>query len=142
MSTSRPPLQALLIDLSGTLHVGSTPTTGSVEALTRLRDYNAMHKGSPLPFRFCSNTSKEGRRELEARLLGMGFDIRIEDEDSVNSPTDREMWTSLGALSGVLQAKGLKRPFCLLQKSAQREVLRDLDVHTGNGASFTGLRLS
>ena len=47
-------LKALLIDLSGTLHVGNQPTPGAAEALKRLRD-------SGLPLRFISNTTKESR---------------------------------------------------------------------------------
>jgi hypothetical protein len=40
-------LTALLIDLSGTLHIGDEPTKGAVRSLQRLRDAN-------FPFRFWS----------------------------------------------------------------------------------------
>lgn len=159
MPAARPPIQALLIDLSGTLHVGSTPIPGAVEALSRLRQYNAhgdpthADLGNPLirtdpvcsadaqdvsllarqklPFRFCSNTSKEGRQELQQRLSGMGFEIRVEDD---------ELWTSLGALSGLLRRKGLKNPFCFLQESAKQEVLSNLGC--SGGARSLSLSLS
>ena len=60
----------------------------------------------------------------------MGFEIRVEDAESSATGRDVEMWTSLGALSGLLRKKGLKRPFCFLQESAKREVLGDLGVST------------
>ena len=61
MPSARPPLCALLIDLSGTLHVGSAPTPGAVRALARLR-------AAALPLRLCSNASKEATGALRARL--------------------------------------------------------------------------
>ena len=129
-SMSRPPIRALLIDLSGTLHVGSQATPGAVDALSRLRRSTPPngHTGSSsqhVPFRFCSNTSKEGRSELEARLRGMGFELK--DDPSNASGKGREMWTSLGAVSSLLQKKGLRKPFCLLEPSSREEILRDLE---------------
>ena len=58
----------------------------------------------------------------------MGFQIESKDEENEN---EREMWTSLGALSSLLHRKGLKRPFCFLQESAKREVLADLGDSDG-----------
>jgi ribonucleotide monophosphatase NagD (HAD superfamily) len=43
MSRSR--IRALLIDLSGTLHVGAEPIAGAAEAIQKLRDHG-------VPFRF------------------------------------------------------------------------------------------
>lgn len=83
--------KALLIDLSGTLHVGSTPTQGAVRALQRLRD-------AQIPFRFCSNTSQQSTQDLREKLLNMGFEVR-----------ENELWTSLGALRDVVKERGLMR---------------------------------
>lgn len=58
----------------------------------------------------------------------MGFHIESKDEENEN---EREMWTSLGALSSLLHRRGLKRPFCFLQESAKREVLADLGESDG-----------
>ncbi|EKM58762.1 uncharacterized protein PHACADRAFT_87446 [Phanerochaete carnosa HHB-10118-sp] len=130
MSTPRPPIRALLIDISGTLHVGSQPVPGAVHALSLLR-YNRLPDGSrissskPVPFRFCSNTSKESRNELEARLRGMSFELRSDTRNSA-AGDGREMWTSLGAVSGLLQKRGLRNPFCLLEPSPKDEIFRDL----------------
>ena len=88
---SRPAIRAILIDLSGTLHVGSSSLPGAVSALQRLRD-------ARIPFRFCSNTSKESTADLVKKLRGMGFGV-----------SDEEVWTSLGAVKRIKKERGLKR---------------------------------
>lgn len=119
---ARPPIKALLINLSGTLHVGSSPTPGAVDALAQLR---AAH----VPFRFCSNTSKEGRDALQTRLRDMGFALNEEKAGL------REMWTSLGAVSDALRKHGLKKPFCLLEDSARADVFSDLEPASAGASS-------
>ena len=134
----RPPIRALLIDLSGTLHVGSTPTPGAVESLARLRhNSRGSDHGACIPFRFCSNTSKEGRRELEQRLRGMGFDLGSSSHVQDEKGKGREMWTSLGAVSALLQRQGLKKPLCLLEPSAKDEILHDLQAASGGSGKCT-----
>lgn len=102
----RPPLSALLIDLSGTLHIGAHPTPGALRALERLR-------AARVPFRFCSNTSQEGRRELGARLAGMGIEVRgrwgAERTDGAEGEEEEELWTSLGALGERVRELGVRR---------------------------------
>lgn len=88
---SRPPLCALLIDISGTLLIGTTPTPGAAQALTRLRDAN-------IPFRFCSNTSKESTTEICRKMREASMDVSSE-----------EVWTSVGAVNGLLKEKGIRR---------------------------------
>jgi len=100
-------IRAILIDLSGTLHIGNTPTPGAVEALQRLRH-------AAVPFRFCSNTSKESTAALRGRLSGMGFEVRSEDPKE-------EVWTSIGAIKRCLETKQIKRPYFLLSNSAREE---------------------
>lgn len=90
----RPRLRALLIDLSGTLHIGNSATPGAVEALRKARK-------AGLAIRFCSNTSKESTADLKARLIKIGLEVN-----------DGELWTSLGALKDVLEARNLKRYVC------------------------------
>lgn len=123
---SRPPIRALLLDLSGTLHVGSTPTTHATHALAHLRTHNAQHTTARIPYRFCSNTSKEGRTELEHRLRTIGFELNAPAADEVEQ--GRELWTSLGALTSELRRQRLSNPYCLLEHAARSEVLRDLGV--------------
>lgn len=89
---SRPPLCALLIDISGTLLIGTAPTPGAAQALTRLRDAN-------IPFRFCSNTSKESTTEICRKMREASMDVSPEEE----------VWTSVGAVNGLLKEKGIRR---------------------------------
>ncbi|KAF4600323.1 hypothetical protein EYR38_004948 [Pleurotus pulmonarius] len=105
----RPLITALLIDLSGTIHVGSQPTPGAVEAIAKLR-----HHG--VPFRFCSNTSKESTAAAKRRLTQMG--IEVGDDDDGNE----ELWTSIGAVKRYLQSLGVRRPYLLLSDSAKEEI--------------------
>ncbi|KAI0066949.1 hypothetical protein BV25DRAFT_1795619 [Artomyces pyxidatus] len=100
---TRPAIRAVLIDLSGTLHVGAKPTDGAARALQRLRD-------ARVPFRFCSNTSKEATSVLKEKLAGMGL-----------GPRDGELWTSVGAVKDVLRVKGVKRPYIIASDSAKEE---------------------
>jgi ribonucleotide monophosphatase NagD (HAD superfamily) len=86
----------LLIDLSGTLHIGSNPTPGAVEALRKLRS-------AQIPFRFCSNTSKESTTVLCDTLRKIGFDV------NTHHAAQQEVWTSIGAVKKLLVELGLKR---------------------------------
>ena len=92
---SSQPIRALLIDLSGTLHTESTPLPGAAQALKILR-------ASGIPFRFCSNTSKESTSSLCQTLRRIGFDIPPENQH-------KEVWTSIGAVRQLLENRGLKR---------------------------------
>ncbi|KAF4574265.1 hypothetical protein EYR36_005598 [Pleurotus pulmonarius] len=107
----RPLITALLIDLSGTIHVGSQPTPGAVEAIAKLR-----HHG--VPFRFCSNTSKESTAAAKRRLAQMGIEVGDVDDDGGNE----ELWTSIGAVKRYLQSLGVRRPYLLLSDSAKEEI--------------------
>jgi ribonucleotide monophosphatase NagD (HAD superfamily) len=92
--TQRPAIKALLIDISGTIiHTATQPIANSPDAIRRLRA-----SSSPLPFRFCSNTSKESTTSLRNKLAQMGIETR-----------DDEVWTSIGAVNALLRTKGLAR---------------------------------
>ncbi|KAG6379587.1 HAD-like domain-containing protein [Boletus reticuloceps] len=101
--TFPPPICALLIDISGTLLIGSSPIPGAAQALSTLR-------AARIPFRLCSNTSKESSHAMYERIRTAGLDVRRE-----------ELWTSIGALRVVLKELGVKRPYMLLSKSALEE---------------------
>ncbi|KAF9224659.1 HAD-like protein [Gyrodon lividus] len=111
---ARAPIRALLIDISGTLLIGSSLTPGAAQALVRLR-------GARVPFRFCSNTSKESTATVHKKMLDAGLEVRLP-----------ELWTSIGAVKNVLKSKGLKRqirgcpscrPYMLLSQSAKEECM-------------------
>ncbi|GAA5903983.1 hypothetical protein JCM6882_003793 [Rhodosporidiobolus microsporus] len=92
-------LRALLVDLSGTLHVDATPTPGAAAAVKRLREAGIV-------LRFVSNTSKESRPSLLAKMKKMDLDVR---ED--------ELFTSLSAVRDLVLKRNL-RPLYLLTPSA------------------------
>ncbi|KDQ18648.1 hypothetical protein BOTBODRAFT_29028 [Botryobasidium botryosum FD-172 SS1] len=95
----RPRIAALLIDLSGTVHIGSESISGSVNAIKRLRE-------AGIPFRFSSNTSKESTRALTERLKNMGIEVKA-----------GELYTSLIAARDLVEQRKL-RPYYLLSPSA------------------------
>ncbi len=68
MSSSLSRIRALLIDLSGTVHVDAEAIEGAVEAVIKLRN-------AKIPFKFVTNTTKESSRRLFQRLVKMGFKV-------------------------------------------------------------------
>lgn len=108
-------IKAVLIDLSGTLHIENEAIPGAVEALNRLRT-------SQLKYRFVTNTTKECRRYLHERLTRLGFVVRIE-----------EIFTSLTAAKDIVLQRNLK-PFLMLEDEALEDFVdvvvedRDLDA--------------
>ncbi|KAM0752755.1 hypothetical protein T439DRAFT_323368 [Meredithblackwellia eburnea MCA 4105] len=92
-------LRALLIDLSGTVHVGDQPTPGAVEAINQLRS-------AGIAVRFVSNTSKESKSSLLSKMSKMDLDVREE-----------ELYTSLSAVSEIVKSRDLK-PLYILSPSA------------------------
>ncbi|EPQ59855.1 hypothetical protein GLOTRDRAFT_56121 [Gloeophyllum trabeum ATCC 11539] len=114
----RPQIVALLIDLSGTLHIGSDPVPRAVSAVQKLRQLN-------IPFRFCTNTSKESTNDLKDRLRRMGFEVR-----PGNNGEQEEVWTSIGAVKRALTSKGLKKPYFILTESAIQECASALPFYS------------
>ncbi|PPQ68568.1 hypothetical protein CVT24_005580 [Panaeolus cyanescens] len=124
----RPALIGLLIDISGTLHVGKTPTPDAVRAFERLKESQVQNNGSGggsgIPFRLCSNSSKESTESLVRRLEDMGFGV-TEVEERINrnvNGSKRLVWTSIGAVAQKVQDMGLRKPYLLLSPSAAEEV--------------------
>ncbi|XP_053304221.1 haloacid dehalogenase-like hydrolase domain-containing protein 2 [Spea bombifrons] len=92
-------LKAVLVDLSGTLHVEDTAIPGAQEALKRLRN-------APVVIRFVTNTTKECKRTLLERLRRLGFDI-----------SEDEIFTSLTAARNLVEQRNV-RPLLLVDSSA------------------------
>ncbi|CAG8443289.1 7217_t:CDS:2 [Diversispora eburnea] len=61
-------IRGVLIDLSGVLHVGDKACEGALSGLKKLRQ-------AEIPFRFCTNTTKENSSNLLNKLTNMGFEI-------------------------------------------------------------------
>ncbi|ORX62150.1 Haloacid dehalogenase-like hydrolase domain-containing protein 2 [Hesseltinella vesiculosa] len=97
-----PVVKALLIDLSGTIHIDAKVIPGAILAIERLRAHN-------IPFRFATNTTKVSSRKLVEKLNGLGFQIN-----------DNEVFTSLSACRDLIRQKNL-RPFLLMEDTAMEE---------------------
>ena len=61
-------IRGLLFDLEGVFYIGAQPIEGAIEALAQVRR-------TGLPCRFLTNTSTLSRRNLAAKLTGIGFEI-------------------------------------------------------------------
>ncbi|XP_030048775.1 haloacid dehalogenase-like hydrolase domain-containing protein 2 [Microcaecilia unicolor] len=96
---ARRALKAVLVDLSGTLHIEDSAVPGAQEALRRLRN-------SPVAIKFVTNTTKECKKTLLERLRRLEFDI-----------TEDEIFTSLTAARNLLEQKHV-RPLLLVDNSA------------------------
>ncbi|KAK2818956.1 hypothetical protein Q5P01_024517 [Channa striata] len=92
-------LKAVLIDLSGTLHIEDTAVPGAQEALNRLRQASVAVK-------FVTNTTKESKRTLLERLQRLNFDLK-----------EKEIFTSLSAARSLLEQKQ-HRPLLLVEDGA------------------------
>ncbi|XP_038599611.1 haloacid dehalogenase-like hydrolase domain-containing protein 2 isoform X1 [Tachyglossus aculeatus] len=96
---ARRALKAVLVDLSGTLHIEDAAVPGSQEALKRLRNASVV-------VRFVTNTTKESKRDLLERLKKLDFDI-----------TEDEIFTSLTAARNLVEQKQV-RPMLLVDDRA------------------------
>ncbi|MBV9454023.1 MAG: TIGR01458 family HAD-type hydrolase [Rubrobacter sp.] len=61
-------VKGLLIDLDGTLYTGNVPIEGARKTLACLKD-------AGIPYRYVTNTTRQSRREIVARLDDMGFPV-------------------------------------------------------------------
>ncbi|KAK4311911.1 hypothetical protein Pmani_016622 [Petrolisthes manimaculis] len=93
---------AVLIDLSGTIHIDNTVIPGAIQALNKLRSTDVKIK-------FVTNTTKESKRILHDRLTHIGFTI---DKD--------EIFTSLTAARQLVDKRAL-RPYMLITEAAREE---------------------
>lgn len=92
-------IKAVLIDLSGTIHIESNEIPGSIEALERL-------KNSGLKYKFVTNTTKESQNALYTRLRAIGFDLKRE-----------QIFSSLIAARDFIEKENL-RPHLIVEKEA------------------------
>ncbi|CAJ1934544.1 unnamed protein product [Cylindrotheca closterium] len=95
-------IRGVLIDLSGTLHVGGKVIPGAVESLKRLRD-------SGKRVRFLTNTSTKSTSRLWQEVLDMGL-----CETTSQGQMEDMLLTSVLATKQYLM-KHQKRPLCLME---------------------------
>ncbi|XP_061025772.1 haloacid dehalogenase-like hydrolase domain-containing protein 2 [Eubalaena glacialis] len=96
---ARRALKAVLVDLSGTLHIEDTAVPGAQEALQRQGATSVM-------VRFVTNTTKESKKDLLERLKKLEFDI-----------SEDEIFTSLTAARNLVEQKQV-RPMLLVDDRA------------------------
>ena len=101
-------IRAALIDLSGTLHVSTSPIPGAVEACRRLQSLN-------VPVKFLTNTSKTSSSDLLRILRDMGFGT-----DCI--PDASSIMTSVTAARSLLLEHKL-RPMCLVEDILLEDLL-------------------
>eukprot|EP00127_Corallochytrium_limacisporum_P000550 Clim_evm6s18 gene=Clim_evmTU6s18 len=94
---------AVLIDLSGTIHVDTEVLPGVAEGLARLRESNVPHL-------FLSNTTKESKTSLLKKLQDAGLEI-----------PEEKVYTSLTACAEWVEANGKENPLLLLSEDAQKD---------------------
>nr|XP_026695462.1 haloacid dehalogenase-like hydrolase domain-containing protein 2 isoform X3 [Ciona intestinalis] len=102
MSGSLKQIKAVLIDLSGTLHVGNNIIPGAQNAVNKLRK-------SRLKIKFVTNTTKESHQSLHDRLNRLGFEVKKD-----------EIFTSLSSVRTLIDKMKL-RPHLMLSESAKRD---------------------
>jgi HAD superfamily hydrolase (TIGR01458 family) len=107
-----PIIRAVLLDLSGTVHIGDKMISGALEACQKLVRHNVA-------IRFLTNTTKSSRNELLDQLWALGFSKDLVHSDSLITNTQ--------AAKQVIQQYNLK-PYCLVQDS----LLQDLELPAEN----------
>ena len=95
-------IKGILIDLSGTVHIGDQAIPGAVESIRRLR-----REG--VPFRFVTNTSRKTRAKLHDDLLRLGFEVSM-----------AHVFTAPLAVRRYLEKKAL-RPYLLVHPDLVEE---------------------
>ncbi|KAG0274020.1 Haloacid dehalogenase-like hydrolase domain-containing protein 2, partial [Linnemannia exigua] len=98
-------IRGVLIDVSGTVHVGDKVIPGAVQALDRLR-------ASGIPFRFCTNTTQYSGDTLANKLRKLGFNVKREEMNKalkILLATIPSSVTVTGIDTGVAAATGVPR---------------------------------
>ncbi|KAL7554803.1 hypothetical protein ACHAWF_018343 [Thalassiosira exigua] len=110
-------IEAALVDLSGTLHVGPRAVPGAPAACRRL------HR-SGVKVLYLTNTSKQSSSSLLRQLREAGF-----DESAV--PGMDSIMTSVGAARRCLSERGL-RPYCLVEDELLEAELAGIETGDPN----------
>ncbi|KAI6190548.1 hypothetical protein M3Y97_00130000 [Aphelenchoides bicaudatus] len=114
-------IHAVLVDLSGTLHIENSATDGAVQALRRLQER------SDVALKFVTNTTKESASLLLDRLHHCGF----------TSIERHQIFTSLSAARRYIEREGL-RPMLMLEPEAMED-FKDLNCDEPQNAVVVGL---
>jgi len=106
--------KAVLIDISGTLHIGQDAIPGAIDACRKLfQQQQEQKQRNNLQVLFLTNTSKVSSVTLLRQLRGMGFDKSAIPHDG-DDDYDTIIMTSVGATRRYLLQHNL-RPLCLVE---------------------------
>ena len=142
-----PTIRAVLVDLSGTIHVGDMAVPGAVEAVGRLRhpsspsssaapssDNQREQAAPPLQVRFLTNTSTKSSSDLLEQLRRIGF------ASSSSSPSiieKSDLVTSVLATRDYLLRNGM-RPYCITEDATASD-LDGVDLDPPHDSVVVGL---
>jgi phospholysine phosphohistidine inorganic pyrophosphate phosphatase len=101
----------VLLDIDGVLYVGDEPIAGAHQAFLELR---ALSAG----VRLLTNTTSRSRRTVHEQLLGMGFDVSIEEVLTPASMAERHCHERLHRAVRVLVSDGLREDLGALESAA------------------------
>jgi HAD superfamily hydrolase (TIGR01458 family) len=101
----------VLLDIDGVLYVGDEPIAGAHQAFLELR---ALSAG----VRLLTNTTSRSRRTVHEHLLGMGFDVSIEEVLTPAAMAERHCHERLYRAVRVLVSEGLREDLGALESAA------------------------
>ena len=100
-------IRAVLIDLSGTIHIEDQCIEGALQSIRILMNHPNFQ------VHFVSNTTKQSRQSLLKGLNALGFNI-----------TSEHVTTSLSASIDLLKTLHIRKPYLLVSEDASEEFLK------------------
>ena len=100
----------ILLDIDGVLYVGDEPIEGAHQALSELRELSGG-------VRLMTNTTSRSRRAVREHLLGMGFDVSLEEILTPAAMAERHCRECEYASVAVLVSDGLREDLAALESA-------------------------
>jgi phospholysine phosphohistidine inorganic pyrophosphate phosphatase len=119
----------ILLDIDGVLYIGDEPIEGAHLAFSQLREMSAG-------VRLLTNTTSRSRRAVREHLLGMGFDVSLQEVLTPAAMAERHCREREYASVSVLVSEGLREDLASLQ-SATADARVDAVVLGDLGDGFT-----
>jgi len=115
----------VLLDIDGVLYVGDEPIEGARQAFSELRELSAS-------VRLMTNTTSRSRRAVREHLLGMGFDVSLDEVLTPAAMAERHCHQRGYGSVTVLVSEALREDLTALDSAApgahaDAVVLGDLD---------------
>jgi HAD superfamily hydrolase (TIGR01458 family) len=100
----------VLLDIDGVLYVGDEPIEGAHQALVELRELSAG-------VRLMTNTTSRSRRAVREHLIGMGFDVSLEEVLTPAAMAERYCHERGYRSLTVLVSEGLREDLAALESA-------------------------